>query len=178
MAQFTVSLWAYSDIGLSTFPQGSPAKKGNLSDAPFIFEWPSERLSGRNNWNNKPKVHVYVFQYDGNFNIGNSGGPVCFTGNNKVIGVFTAKDENYGFVIPIQTILEKFETNTKISLPSPSRDTNEILRKGNDHLIRKNYYEGLKQYELILKDPNYIKALNNKGRSLHQLKKYGDYRVL
>ena len=43
--------------------------------------------------------------------------PVCYTGNNSVIGIFTAKDDNYGWVIPIQTILEKFEDEKKLSKP-------------------------------------------------------------
>ncbi len=106
MAQLTVSLWGYSDIELKTFPQGAPAKKGTLSDADLLFHWDEENINGNKKWNKKPAIDVNVFQYDGKFNVGNSGSPVCYIGNNNVIGIFAAKDDNYGWVIPIQTVLE------------------------------------------------------------------------
>jgi Trypsin-like peptidase domain len=109
MAQLPVSLWGYSDIELEIFPQGAPAKKGSLSDAEIPFKWKMENVTGNKKWNKKPEVNVNVFQYDGKFKVGNSGSPVCYTGNNNVIGVFAAKDDNYGWVIPMQTVLAEFE---------------------------------------------------------------------
>jgi trypsin-like peptidase len=143
MAQLSVSLWGYSVEELEIFPQGAPAKKGSLSDAPILFQWPEEKENTDQKWNKKPEVNVYVFQYDGKFHLGNSGAPVCYTGNNNVVGVFTAKDDNYGWVIPIQTILEKFE-DKKVAEPSPSLDMASYIEKGNKNFIKEDYYDAIK----------------------------------
>jgi hypothetical protein len=57
--------------------------------------------------------------------------------NNSIIGVFTAKDNNYGYVIPIQTILEKFEDEKKLAKPSSSMvDVSLIWRRSIKVMIK------------------------------------------
>lgn len=63
---------------------------------------------GNKEWNMKPPVLLDVFRLAGKFDLGLSGSPVFFPINNKVVGMFTAKEEDYGDVIPIETILQKF----------------------------------------------------------------------
>jgi hypothetical protein len=75
-------LWGYSDIELDTFPQGAPAKNGTLSATAFLFHLPEGQVIGNQKWNKKPEVNVFVYRYDGRFYLGNSGAPVCYTGNN------------------------------------------------------------------------------------------------
>ena len=108
--------------------------------------------------------------------------PVCYTGDNNVIGIFTAKDDNYGWVIPIQTILEKFggkKDIADIAEPSPTIDTSYYMQKGIDSHDKGDYYEAIKQYDIILNDPNYVYASYNKGTALAQLGKYKEvYNVL
>jgi hypothetical protein len=53
------------------------------------------------------------------------GGPVCYTGNNNIVGIFTAKDSTYGYVIPIESLLEKFEQQNLIAKPSAARRIQE-----------------------------------------------------
>ena len=53
------------------------------------------------------------------------GGPVCYTGNNNIVGIFTAKDSIYGYVIPIESLLEKFEQQNLIAKPSAARRIQE-----------------------------------------------------
>ena len=48
MPQLPVFVWGYSEEVLEIFPQGAPAKKGSLSDAPFPFRWPEEKISDAN----------------------------------------------------------------------------------------------------------------------------------
>lgn len=160
MPQLSVSLWGYSDIELETFPQGAPAKKGSLSDAPILFHWSEEKGSSDQKWNKKPEVNVYVFQYDGKFHLGNSGAPICYTGNNSVIGIFTAKDDNYGWVIPIQTILEKFEDEKKLAKPSASMvDVLSYLEKAYESYNKGDFNEGLRHLDVILKAAGIAKTI-------------------
>jgi hypothetical protein len=92
--------------------------------------------------------------------LGYSGSPVCFTGNNNVIGFFTAKDSNYGYVIPIQTILERIEGKIRIIEPSSTQvNILDFIKKGTDSLHRGDYYDAIKQYDMVVKAPDYIAAL-------------------
>jgi Flp pilus assembly protein TadD len=169
MAQLSVSLWGYSALKLNTFPRGTPANKGSLSDATFLFHWGSENVSGDKKWNTKPEVNVYVFQYDGKFDVGHSGSPVCYSGNNNVIGVFTAKDDDNGWVIPIQTILENLENEIIVYQPSPVVDISHHIQKGNESFLKGDYVEALREYESALNDRNYFNALFNKAVTLRKL---------
>lgn len=114
MPKLPVLVWGFSVTELETFPQGSPLENTELSSDDFGFQWKEEHAKGNKKWNKKPLVSVRVFRLSGKFDVGYSGTPVCYTYNNKVIGVFTAKDNNFGYVIPIETILAKFEEENKI----------------------------------------------------------------
>ena len=140
-------------------------------------------MSGNQRWNKKPEVDVFVYQYDGSFYLGNSGAPICYTGNNNVVGVFTAKDDNYGWVIPIQEILKKFdEYKGKVAEPLSDVETLLYYRiiEGNRLFGRDDYDNAIVLYDKALNDPdalndpNYVKALYNKALALRKLKKYDD----
>ena len=167
LPQLSVSMWGYSENEIRTFPQGAPVKKGTLSDAPFLFSWPEENVKGIRKWNKKPEVKVYVFQYDGKFQVGYSGAPVCYTGNNSVIGVFTARDDSYGYVIPIETILGKFKPEKRIAQSSPPVNITNYIEKGNQSIMDGEYEEAISQYQFIINDRNYRNALLNTGVALH-----------
>jgi tetratricopeptide (TPR) repeat protein len=98
--------------------------------------------------------------------------PVCYTGNNSVIGIFTAKDDNYGWVIPIQTILEKFEDEKKLSKPLAYMvDVSSYLEKASESYNKGDLNEDLKHLDIILKDQNFIVTLYDKGVLLGELGK-------
>lgn len=99
--------------------------------------------------------------------------PVCYTGNNSVIGIFTAKDDNYGWVIPIQTILEKFEDEKKLSKPLAYMvDVSSYLEKASESYNKGDLNEDLKHLDIILKDQNFIVTLYDKGVLLGELGKH------
>jgi hypothetical protein len=87
MAKFPVSVWGFSLKDLEVFPQGSPVEDGTLSIAPILFNWHEEPINGIQVWNKKPQVKVYVFRFSGKFDLGFSGAPVCYTGNNNIVGI-------------------------------------------------------------------------------------------
>jgi tetratricopeptide (TPR) repeat protein len=169
MPKLHVSVWGFSFKDLMTFPQGSPVEDGKLSSTFFPFHWPEENLSGIQSWNKKPQVKVNVYRFSGNYDVGFSGAPVCYTGNNNVVGLFTAKDTNYGYVIPIQTLLEKFEDEKKIAKPAQTVDMKDYINKGNESFNKGEYDEAIKNYEVVLNDQNYFIALSNKGGALDGL---------
>lgn len=171
MPKFGVSVWGFSSKDLETFPQGSPVENGILSEAPFLFNWKEENISGSQKWNKKPQVKVYVFRFLAKFDVGFSGGPVCYTGNNSVVGIFTAKDNNYGYVIPIQTLLEKLEDQKKVAEPSQSTiNVLYNLKKATESYSKGDYNEALRYLRIVLKDPNYVDTLYNTGIVLLSLK--------
>jgi tetratricopeptide (TPR) repeat protein len=172
MALLPVSVWGFSSIDLEIFPQGSPVENGTLSSAPFSFKWKGENISGIQKWNKKPEVNVYVFKFLGKVDVGYSGAPICYTGNNNVIGIFTAKDNNYGYVIPIQTLLAKFEQGGMLIQSSPMVNMSHHIEKGNEFFITGDYHKAMENYRIVLNDQNYVAALNNKGLSLGKLKNF------
>ncbi|HSF51805.1 MAG TPA: hypothetical protein VLA74_13680 [Nitrososphaeraceae archaeon] len=110
LPKLDVFVWDFSSINIEQFPHGSPVENGKLSEESILFHWNEEKINNRNNeWNKKPEIKVNVFKFNGIYDLGFSGAPVCFNGDKKVIGIFTAKDSNYGYVIPIQIVLEKLE---------------------------------------------------------------------
>jgi tetratricopeptide (TPR) repeat protein len=46
------------------------------------------------------------------------------------------------------------------------------IEKGNKNFIKEDYYDAIKQYDIVLKDRNYLRALSNKGVALIGLGKY------
>jgi hypothetical protein len=85
MAELPVFVWGFSYKNLETFPDGAPVENGTLSRAPITFNWKEEDVSYAQKWNKKPQVNVFVFQFSGRFDVGFSGAPVCYTGNNNVV---------------------------------------------------------------------------------------------
>ena len=171
MPKLPVLVWGFSGAKLDTFPQGSP-EDGELSSGDIAFQRQEKGVKGNEKWNKKPVVNVFVFAFSGKFDVGYSGAPVCYAGNNNVIGIFTAIDNNYGYVIPIQTILERFEGKIRIIEPSSTRvNILDFIKKGTDSLHRDDYYDAIKQYDMVVKAPDYIAAFSNKGYALNELGK-------
>ena len=128
----------------------------------------------KQSWNKKPQVRVNVFRFTGNFDVGFSGAPVCYEGNNNVVGVFTAKDNNFGYVIPIETILQKFEDEIRVSKPSQTVDTASIIDEGTKYYHTKDFYKAIEYFEKVIYDPNYVSAWYNKGLALDSLGKFDE----
>ncbi|MGN6628831.1 MAG: tetratricopeptide repeat protein, partial [Candidatus Nitrosocosmicus sp.] len=82
--------------------------------------------------------------------------------------MFIAKDETSGYVLPIQTILEKFSSNI-LGSTIDNQDNPFYLEKGNKHYYEREYYKALSYYDEIIKDSTYLSALSNKGRVYVQL---------
>jgi tetratricopeptide (TPR) repeat protein len=89
--------------------------------------------------------------------------------------MFEAKDDNQGYIIPMNMVIQKFDLEVigrKVSAPSPNLDAEKILDKGNDYLYRREYLKAIEQYDKILSDKNYPAALNNKGWALGKSGRY------
>ena len=125
LPKLPVSIWGFSAKDLDNFPDGIEVES-TLYDADLHFRWKEEDPKGTKKWNQKPQVDVNVFRLQGKIDAGFSGAPVCYPINSKIIGMFTAKDENYGYVIPIELILEKFKTR--------KRGSSTIIYKYSFHL--------------------------------------------
>ena len=173
MPKLSVLVWGFSIPEIETFPQGSPAEGGDLSSANIGFQWKEEYVKGNEKWNKKPLVFVRVFLFKGKFDVGYSGAPVCYEANNNIIGIFAAKNNTSGYVIPIQEILEKFDDQKKVADPSSSMvDISSYLKKANESYKEGKYDEGLRHLETILKDQNFIATLFNEGLFLARLGKH------
>ena len=158
-----VFVWGFSSTELENFENGS-LEKGKLYDVPQSVTWKEEEINGDKKWNKKPKVNVFVFKFTGKYDLGFSGAPVCFEGDKNVIGIFSVKDDNHGYVIPIQTLLKKF--NNDILQPQSDQNISQYLTKGNAFYQEGKYNDAITQYNKIIDDVNYLNALCNKGRSL------------
>ena len=173
MPELPVNVWGFSAKSLDKFPAGMPGQKGNLSGESFPFSWKEENIQGKktyqNKWNQKPKINVNIFGYNGKFELGFSGAPVCYEGDNKVVGMFVAKDESNGYVLPIQTLLDKFSSNI-LGSTTGNQDNSFYLEKGNKHHHKREFDETLIFYNEI-KDSNYLSASSNKDRLNVQLDK-------
>jgi tetratricopeptide (TPR) repeat protein len=163
-----VFLWGFSSTDLLHFPSGSLVENSFLSQDYIPFYWPNEKSIGSNPWNLKPEVTVNVHQFNGKIDLGFSGAPVCYDGDKKVIGIFTAKDNNYGYVIPIETLLSKFKKDTLLT-PYSNKDVKDLLERGNKYYYKREYDKALLCYDEIIKDSNYLSALSYRGRADVQL---------
>jgi tetratricopeptide (TPR) repeat protein len=179
MANFAVTIRGFSGEKISDFPEGVTPRKSSLSDSTTPFQVKEADYKGNNNWNTKPAVYVNVYECEGKFDRGFSGSPVCYQGPNKVVGIFTAKDDNFGYVIPIQTLLDKFEQDKlkrKESIKNIELQKNidilEILATGNKLLDNKHYKTAIQKYDEILYQPNYLNALFYKAFALGKLKEH------
>ena len=121
-----VITWGYAGEKIENFPTGMPGHEGVLSSDSFTYEWLEDQIVGEQKWNNKPKISVNVYQYIGKFELGFSGDPVCYKEDNKVIGIFIAKDDENGYVLSMGTLLKKFNKNSKIITASIYRKYKRI----------------------------------------------------
>ena len=176
MANFAVTIRGFSGERIKDFPEGTSGRESSLSDSTTSFEVREDEYKGSNKWNTKPAVYVNVYECEGKFDLGFSGSPVYYKGPNKVVGIFTAKEENFGYVIPIQTLLDKFgndksnaKQSTKISQPQPTSDTQSMLEEGNQLLDKKMYNEAIQKYDKIIYDSNYYVAIFNKAYTLGEM---------
>jgi tetratricopeptide (TPR) repeat protein len=171
LPKLDVIMWGFATDENENLPTGRSIEDLRLASDYNYYRWKAEEIIGGNNkWNNKPEVNLNVFQIRGVFEKGFSGAPVCYTGDNNVIGIFTAKTDNNGYLIPIQTLLNKFNKNSEILTAQSTIDTKEYLEKGNLFYDKRKFNEAIIQYDEIIKDVNYLSALSNKGRSLAQLR--------
>jgi CheY-like chemotaxis protein len=97
------------------FPDGKE-EKGTLTNIPRRFRWENLELivadggeDKKKKWKVKPEVNVDVYAFNGKFHVGFSGAPVCHEHDWKVVGMFEAKDDNQGYIIPVEVVIEKFE---------------------------------------------------------------------
>lgn len=154
------------------FPEGKD-EEGTLAGTSKQIRWPVENVSGKNLWNKKPEIKIRVYNFEGKFEEGFSGAPVCYQGDHKVVGMFEAKDENDGYVIPIEEVLERLEKAREIAaLPSKSLDSASIIDSGNLFFFNRDFANAIKEYDKILNDPNVAYAWSNKGFVLSILKRH------
>ncbi len=169
MPELPVNVFGFSTKILEVFPEGMPGQKGTLSNSSFLFSWKEEILKGyqssQNKWNIKPRINVNVFGYKGKFKLGFSGAPVCYEGDNKVVGVFIAKDETNGYALPIQTILNKFSSDILVDT-TDNQDNSLYLEKGNQYHRKEDFNSAISCYGKIISDANYYYAVFNKALSL------------
>jgi tetratricopeptide (TPR) repeat protein len=161
---------------LYNFPEGKD-ERGTLRHIRERFRWREEEIivEVQDKWNIKPEVNVQVYAFNGKFSAGFSGAPVCYEHDWIVVGMFEAKDDNQGYIIPMNIVIGKFDLDQKtkkVSAPSPSLNAQKILDMGNEHYYKREYAKAIEQYEIVIKDPNYANACFNKGSALSHLGKY------
>lgn len=163
-------VWGFSAKEICHFPKGTLCEDGDLSISSVTMHWDKENNNGDKKWNQKPKVNIQTFKFNGQFDKGFSGAPVCYTEDKKVIGIFTAKDGNNGYVIPIQFLLSQFQKNTEIIQSiSDSTYISKQLNNGNILYDQRKFKDSIEEYNKGLNDPIYLSALSNKGRCLAQI---------
>ena len=180
MSKLPVFLCGFAENENINFPKGRIIENCTLSRSVSLFHWPSKTSKGDKKWNQKPDVNVYVFQLENFFELGHSGSPVCYTVDNKVVGVFIArKEDKFGFVIPIETLLKKVEENKmnlqqslKVAKSHPQKDFYELSNTGKRFLEEKLYKKAIKHYDKIIYDPIYSNAFFYKAFALAESGKH------
>ena len=163
---------------IDNIPQGTQFN-GKLQFEGDVAEFVAEDvvMPNKNQWNKKPKVSVDSYQLNSNIvGPGISGSPVFYTVNWMVVGMYMAnprKSMSMGYVIPIETILDKFKQEKEVAFASTTA-TNNItsnLDEGNSHFRKEEYNIAIDYYDKVLRDPNLTFAWSNKGKSLGNLGK-------
>lgn len=121
-----ISVWGYTGTSYEMFPEGFPVE-GKLYTETMEFNWEEEVTVGKNPWNRKPPLKVRVYKLEGKFDLGYSGSPVFYKISKKLIGMFAALDQNYGYVIPIEEILKNFEIVQPLGPATTQARGKEIL---------------------------------------------------
>jgi hypothetical protein len=158
--EIPIYIWGYSGSEIDRYLDGTPAKTESIGVS-FRIAWDGKLVTGNNKWNVWPPMKVRVFRVEGKYDNGFSGAPVCYTKDCSIVGIFNAKDENFGYIIPIEIVLDAFDllkrrdkTNYKgisifISKPSAlNRRQKEILSRLKTMLKRR----GIAIKELNRKD--------------------------
>jgi tetratricopeptide (TPR) repeat protein len=166
----SVKVQGYPVGEVNNFPNGKQIE-GALSSSSFLFEWEGETVKGNNSWNKRPKVSVNVFRFVGGFEKGYSGSPVINRNTNKVVGMFVAKDEDAGYVVPVETLLGKM--NLLVANPAGSmQHSNELILRGNEYTTQGQYDKAIEYYNKVINHPNFAYAWYNKGQALFHLGRY------
>jgi Flp pilus assembly protein TadD len=167
-----------SDL-IENIPQGTQFN-GKLQFGGDMAYFPAENVTTSfksNEWNKKPEVNVDSYQLNCNIaGSGISGSPVFYTVNWMVVGMFMAnpkKTSNMGYVIPIETVLDKFKLGKEISDPSTT-DMVDVLNEANEYFRKENYDLAINFYDKVIKDRNLAFAWGNKARSLSNLGRYNE----
>jgi len=143
-----VHVFGFSASKLKNFPRGLSSLNNKLSDITFNFHLDREENGGPNEWNKSPEVNVDVFVINAQLDLGFEGSPVVYTEDNNVVGMVIGRSEIAVYMIPIQTILQKFNAEpTQVSETTPGVKKDEqnmgvqmVLVTGSSK-IRRNYKE-------------------------------------
>jgi CheY-like chemotaxis protein len=130
---------------LYNFPLGRE-ERGTLTDIIQPFRWKEEKieLEGKmKKWNTKPEVNIPVYTFNGKFFEGFSGAPVCYQHDWKIVGIFEARDDNQGFMIPMNMVVELFirQNTDKIAVEVENvvkRNTTEPLGMNERSIWKRN----------------------------------------
>lgn len=171
-----VEVYGYSIDNIDALPLGSSLScEVKLSKVMLSFK--EESVYGNNAWNIKPKMDVEVYpvvSVEKFFN-GLSGSPVYYI-NSKVLGMFDSINENTGYFIPIEEILETvyyiLGPNIRYSFDSKSISYSDELNAGNDILLNGHFQDALDRFESVPIDRNLINIINSKGAALFHLQQY------
>jgi Zn-dependent metalloprotease len=159
----------FPKMELHRLPAGRP-EPGSLSETTDPMRWEKEEIEGSQKWNKKPERNLDVYIFSGDFDVGFSGGPVCYKGDWKVVGMFDAKDNTRGYVIPIEVVMSKFRGENQLAAPiSTPITTQSFMQEGNNYFLKEQYNKAIEYYDLLINDRNYANAWHNKGLSLELL---------
>jgi len=105
---------------------------------------------------------------------GFSGSPVFYPDDPDwfIVGMFMAdlRGRNTAYVIPIETLTEKFDKEQALFNPSENNIVS-TLEKGNEYFQREDYNSSIEYYDKVINDPNFAFAWSNKGKALSSLGK-------
>src|SRR5215211_2668606 len=110
---------------------------GELSESKNDFRYRSqESFPGKYPWNKKPQTNMKVYQFSFPAGKGLSGSPVCYSADWTVVGMYEAYDDDSGYVIPIELILNKFQLGISLISSSSTFSTGAVIQKGNEYLAK------------------------------------------
>jgi len=167
-----VDVWGFPSAGSDIFPKGRTIE-GRLGKTLIPLHWQGQE-SGDNEWNVKPEVNVDVFQIEAKTEQGFSGGPVSYTEDNVVVGMFEARDDNFGYLIPIQIILDIFKPERNAPPVARNIDSSYMILMGDMYSQKGEHERAIFWYNQVIHDRNLSAAHNNIGLEFDRLQKYND----